>query len=32
MHGTPAERGKPIMLLDAGKALVREPDGMVGKG
>lgn len=32
MHGTPVERGKPIMLLETGKTPVREPDGVVGKG
>jgi hypothetical protein len=32
MHGTPVERGKPIMPLEPGKPLVRETDGMVGKG
>ena len=32
MHGTDAERGKPIMLLRGGKSLARETDSMVGKG
>jgi hypothetical protein len=32
MHGTDAERGKPIMPLETGKPLARETDGMVGKG
>jgi hypothetical protein len=32
MHGTDAERGKPILLLRGGKPLARETDSMVGKG